>query len=129
MPAGASTAFLRHAERPLHLGSLDTPSGRATVVGQCGDSIEICIQVERGILSEVRVLPHGCVYTTACSSAMASLACGRTLDEALALDPEQVVYELDGLPADHMHCARLAVNGLGEAIGAYYRNLVETSAQ
>jgi nitrogen fixation NifU-like protein len=32
-----------------------------------------------------------------------------------------VENELGGLPEDHKHCARLAVNTLGEAIADHYR--------
>jgi NifU-like protein involved in Fe-S cluster formation len=51
---------------------------------------------------------------------MSLLAKGRTIDDALQLQPEDVVKELEGLPDDHMHCARLAINTLGEAIADYY---------
>jgi nitrogen fixation NifU-like protein len=52
---------------------------------------------------------------------MGALAVGKTLDEALQLQPEDVERELGGLPVDHRHCARLAVNTLGEAIADTYR--------
>jgi nitrogen fixation NifU-like protein len=67
----------------------------------------------------IKVFPHGCVYTLVCASAMSELAKGRDLDQALELDPEEVVAALGGLPKDHMYCARLAVNTLGEAIADY----------
>jgi len=38
----------------------------------------------------------------------------------LELEPHDVVTALGGLPEDHLHCARLAVNTLGEAIADYY---------
>jgi nitrogen fixation NifU-like protein len=43
------------------------------------------------------------------------------LDHALELEPHDVAGALGGLPEDHLHCARLAVNTLGEAIADYYR--------
>jgi nitrogen fixation NifU-like protein len=52
---------------------------------------------------------------------MSVLASGRSVNDALKLQPEDVVEELEGLPDDHLHCARLAVNTLGEAIAEYYR--------
>lgn len=52
---------------------------------------------------------------------MSMLATGRSLEEALQLQPEDVVNELEGLPEDHWHCARLAVNTLGNAIAEYFR--------
>jgi nitrogen fixation NifU-like protein len=52
---------------------------------------------------------------------MSQLVLGRDLDAALELEPQDVVSALGGLPEDHVHCARLAVNTLGEAIADYYR--------
>ena len=52
---------------------------------------------------------------------------GRSLDDALYLEPDAVAAALEGLPEDHMHCARLAVNSLGEAIADYYKNISERS--
>ena len=87
---------------------------------QCGDSIEVSLQIETGAIAEIKVLPRGCIYTLVCASAMSELAKGRNLDQALELEPQDVVTALGGLPEDHLHCARLAVNTLGEAIADYY---------
>ena len=86
--------------------------------------MDVALRVDDGIITDIRVAPHGCIYTVACASAMSELARGRELDQALELDPQEVVAALGGLPEDHLHCARLAVNTLGEAISDYYRNAV-----
>lgn len=125
--AGLSPLFLRHLEQPCNLGWLEAPQGRAELTGKCGDSIAVQIGVRDWVLEEVAVLPKGCVYTLACASAMSALVRGRTLEHALDLTPEDVAADLGGLPADHMHCARLAVNTLGEAIADYLR--VATAAR
>ena len=52
---------------------------------------------------------------------MSELASGRSLEDALNLEPDQIAAALGGLPEDHMHCARLAVNTLGEAIADCYK--------
>lgn len=115
--------FLRHARDPKNLGDLDNPNGKATAVGPCGDAIEVALRVAGGVITDIKVVPHGCVYTLVCASAMSELAKGRNLDLALDLGPDELVDALGGLPEDHMHCARLAVNTLGEAIADYYRNV------
>jgi nitrogen fixation NifU-like protein len=119
IPAGSR--FWRHAQAPCNIGHFDQASGSATGVGSCGDRLRIDLQVQDHAIEQIRCKPEGCVYTVACASAMSVLAQGRTIDEALQLQPEDVVQELDGLPDDHLHCARLAVNTLGEAIAEYYR--------
>ncbi len=115
--------FLEHVTHPRNLGVLEHPSGQAHGVGVCGDSVEVAIRVEDDRIQEIRVQPHGCVYTVACASAVSELAQGRSIDEVLALGPEEVERVLGGLPEDHLHCARLAVNTLGEAVEDHYRRL------
>jgi nitrogen fixation NifU-like protein len=111
-----TSRFARHANVPSNLGTLDNPSGQALGVGQCGDSVEVTLRVLADRIVDIRCRPQGCAFTVACASAMSELARGRTLDDALEVTPEDVEAELGGLPEDHMHCARLAVNTLGEAV-------------
>jgi nitrogen fixation protein NifU and related proteins len=66
-------------------------------------------------------LPMAC-----CLSAMSVLATRLSIEEALKLQPENIADELGGLPEDHLHCARLAINTLGEAIAEYYRKTLAT---
>jgi len=51
---------------------------------------------------------------------MAELARNRTLKQALEITPQDVEAELGGLTEDHLRCAHLAVNTLGEAIADCY---------
>jgi nitrogen fixation protein NifU and related proteins len=121
IPYEVGEQFLCFARQPRNLGQLPDPSGKGAAIGQCGDSIEVFIRVDGGTIADIKVAPHGCIYTLVCASAMSELAKGRDLDRALELEPEDVMAALGGLPEDHTHCARLAVNTLGEAIADYYR--------
>jgi nitrogen fixation NifU-like protein len=118
-----SERFLSHVEHPCNMGRLEQANGKATGVGTCGDAIDVYLKVQDKIIQDITHLPHGCLYTIACASAMTCLAKGRHLDEALKLQPQDVAAELDGLPDDHQHCAALAINTLGEAIDDYYQKL------
>ena len=47
-----------------------------------------CLSAHRpGTITDIKVFPHGCVYTLVCASAMSELAKGRDLDQALELEP------------------------------------------
>jgi nitrogen fixation NifU-like protein len=116
-----NTRFFRHAQLPQNLGRLNAADGSAKGVGTCGDSIEVFFCVQDQTISIIKHCPVGCVYTIACASAMSTLVQGRSMEDALNLTPEDVAEELGGLPEDHLHCASLAVNTLGEAIEEYYR--------
>jgi nitrogen fixation protein NifU and related proteins len=124
LPGTVGEQFLRLARSPQNIGSLDHPSGKGAAVGQCGDSIEVSLRIELGNITDIKVLPHGCLYTLVCASAMSELAKGRDVEQALELEPDEVVERVGGLPEDHLHCARLAVNTLGEAIADYYSKTV-----
>jgi nitrogen fixation NifU-like protein len=121
--------FFSHASAPLNLGTLDTPDGTGRLVGQCGDAIRVDIGLKDDVIDRIRVLPEGCVFTRACASALSSLVQGRTLEEALEIEPEDVRDVLGELPEDHMHCARLAVNTLGEAVAEALRRRSSTSEE
>jgi nitrogen fixation NifU-like protein len=112
---------LQHIQCPHNIGTLERADGRATGVGTCGDSLQVFLQVRADTITEIRCRYEGCQYTLACASAISKLAQGRTLSQALELEPAHVVAELGSLPPDHLHCARLAVNTLGEAIDDYYQ--------
>lgn len=115
--------FYVHANQPRNMGAVPEAEGKATGVGVCGDSIEIHLSVKNLEIVRIGQIPHGCTYTVACGSAVSHLVSGKTLDDALKVTPEDVASELGGLPEDHMHCASLAVNTLGEAIEDYYRKI------
>ncbi len=126
VPGEVEEQFLRLARFPKNIGSLDNPSGKGAAVGKCGDSIEVSLRIEMEAITDIKVLPRGCVYTMVCASAMSELAKGRNVDHALNLEPQDVATALGGLPADHLHCARLAVNTLGEAIADYYSKAAQS---
>lgn len=121
LPGQVGQRFLDHAQLPRNLGTLSDATGQATEVGQCGDSVDVFIKVKGDTIADIKALPHGCLYTVVCASALGDLAQGLSLEQALQLEPEDIERELGGLPEDHKHCARLAVNTLGEAIADHYR--------
>jgi len=75
--------FIRHVNLPSNLGVIEQPAGRAVGVGQCGDSVEVTLQVNGERIIDIRHLPRGCAFTIACASAMTELARNRTLEQAL----------------------------------------------
>lgn len=79
--------FIRHVNMPSNLGTVQSPSGRALGVGQCGDSIEVTLKVTGERIAEIRFQPCGCGYTIACASAMSELASNHTLEQALEISP------------------------------------------
>lgn len=115
-----SGRFMLHMTDPQNLGALEAPDGQAELTGECGDSVSMHIAVTNNVVETVRIQPNGCAHTLVCSSVVGEMATGRTLEQVLEINPEDVIAYLDCLPADHYHCARLAVNTLGEAVADYH---------
>ena len=99
--------------------SMANPDGYANKTGQCGDSLEMYIAMDRGRLRAVHFRLNGCLNTNACANAVAHLAEGKTLAQAWKITPEKIIEFLGTLPEDHYHCAELAV-------GAFYLALADT---
>ena len=111
--------FLNHLKNPYNTKKFDLVNGTAKLTGKCGDAIKIDIYVAGNKIADICQTPYGCAYTIACASTVSCLSKGLRLAQAMALQPEHVAEKLGGLPEDHMHCARLAVNVLGEAISDF----------
>jgi nitrogen fixation NifU-like protein len=124
-----SKQFQKHCSFPYHQGLLTDYHGKATGIGTCGDTITISLRLDGNVIIDIGQQPRGCAFTMACASAVSVMAIGKSVDDALKITPEDVEMELDGLPEDHHHCARLAVNTLGEAIEAAYRKITHLAGQ
>jgi len=62
--------FYVHANQPCNMGGIPNPEGKAAGVGVCGDSIEIYLSIQNQVIENIGQIPHGCIYTVACGSAV-----------------------------------------------------------
>ncbi|MCE5266008.1 MAG: iron-sulfur cluster assembly scaffold protein [Deltaproteobacteria bacterium] len=114
-----SARVLQHIVEPAHAGGMEKPSGYGVITGPCGDTDEFFVRVAGERLREVRFRTSGCFFTIAACDAVATLAEGRTVREAMRIDREAVIEYLEGMPEDHKHCALLAANTLHKALRDY----------
>jgi nitrogen fixation NifU-like protein len=112
-----SPQVLDHFERPRHVGDLEQPTASAELSNPaCGDVLRISLRVVEGRIVEVRYKAKGCVPAIACGSALTELLSGRTVSEARALRPDQLVNYLGGLPSASLHASHLAMDALAAAL-------------
>ena len=116
-----------HFMNPRNVGSIDDASGVGEVGNaKCGDIMKMYLQIEDGIISDVKFETFGCGSAIASSSMATELIKGKTIDEALAVTNKQVVDALGGLPAQKIHCSVLAEESIKAAVKDYYdRNGIE----
>jgi nitrogen fixation NifU-like protein len=109
-----------HFANPRNVGEIENANGVGEVGNaSCGDIMKIYLNVEDGIILDVKFKTFGCGAAIATSSMVTEMAIGKTIDEALVLTNQAVAEALDGLPPAKMHCSNLAADALHEAIKDY----------
>ncbi len=110
---------VEHAVNPRHVGSLTDADGNASLLGSCGDNMEMWLKIEHDRITEITFWTDGCEATIACGSITTELAEGKTVGEAMAINAGIIMEKLGGLPPDHVHCAGLAASTLRKALVDY----------
>jgi len=114
-----SKTVIDHATHPRNVGSMDNADAYVSVLGSCGDNMEMWLRARDGEVKAVSFWTDGCVATIACGSITTELAMGKTLGEALTINAEVIFKSLGGLPKNHIHCAGLASLTLKKVIIEY----------
>jgi nitrogen fixation NifU-like protein len=101
---------------PRNIGVMMEPDGYGSVLGPCGDTMDIYLRLDGQRIAKAAFMTDGCGATVACGSMLTQMVEGLSLAEAAAITPEGLAAALDGLPEEHTHCAVLAVQTLRTAI-------------
>jgi nitrogen fixation NifU-like protein len=95
---------------------IDSPDGFARITGPCGDTMEIFLKADNGIIIDASFQTDGCTPSIASGGMVAQMAKGRSIAKIKKITPEDILGELDGLPEENEHCALLALDTLKEAL-------------
>ncbi len=122
-----SEKVMDHFQNPRNVGKLEDASGVGEVGNAvCGDIMKMYLQVEDGIIVDVKFNTFGCGSAIASSSMATEMIKGKSIEEALQLTNKAVAEALDGLPPHKMHCSVLAEEAVRAAVKDYYdRNGIE----
>ncbi len=108
-----SPQVLDHFEHPRNVGELDEPSAAVQLENPaCGDILRLSVRVVDGRITEVRYRAKGCVPAISCGSLLTEMLRGRTLAEARAIQRQELVSALGGLPEASTHASYLAMDAL-----------------
>jgi nitrogen fixation protein NifU and related proteins len=95
----------------------------------CGDSIDIDIKIDEDKVTDIKFHGKGCAICMACSSVLTEITKGKSLDEARAIEKNDVLGELglEHLQAVRIKCALLSLKVLKSALYTYIgKNLTDT---
>ena len=111
---------LDHFTNPRNVGECEHQNAIGRVQSpSCGDTTFIYLDVEDGIIQDIKFKTFGCAAAIASSSMLTEMAKGKTLTEAKSITNEEVVEKLGGLPEFKVHCSVLAADALRAAIEDY----------
>ncbi|MBS6564361.1 MAG: Fe-S cluster assembly scaffold protein NifU [Clostridiales bacterium] len=117
-----SEKVMEHFSNPRNVGEIENAVGVGTVGNaKCGDIMNMFLEVEDGVIKDVKFKTFGCGAAIATSSMATEMIKGKTLKEALKLTNKAVAEALDGLPEVKMHCSLLAEEAVKAAIDDYLK--------
>jgi len=87
--------------------------------------MRIDLQVRNNMIQDARFWTDGCGASLACGNMLTSMIKGKNIEEIGNISSEQLLEVLDGLPKEHQHCAKLAVNTFEKVIKNYYEKKKE----
>ncbi len=119
-----------HFLNPRNLGDLKDADGVGEVgAAACGDIMKISLKIEEGRIKDARFKTFGCGSAIASSSMATELIKGRTIEEAMKFNNQEVVNALGGLPPVKIHCSVLAEEALKAALDDYLKKHPELAAK
>lgn len=121
--SGYSEKAIRYFMEKPNMGTIPNPDHVSEMTGTCGDTMSVCIKIEKGVIKEVKYQVLGCPGAVASAMAAADLIKGKTIDEASKLNDGDVFRLLEEIPAKKHHCIQLAVKTLQKALIEYAQRL------
>jgi len=115
-----SAKVIAESSNPSNMDRMPDPDAYGIIHGCCGDTMEIYLRLNGDRIEEATFMTDGRESAIACASVLTKTVQGLSLGEAAKIKPEDLVSALDGLPAAKVHCARLTVNTLRQAIDSWH---------
>jgi nitrogen fixation protein NifU and related proteins len=105
--------------RQVKFGRLPEATASARVIGPCGETMEIYLQIDGEEIKDGSFFTDGCGASRFCGSLALMLAIGKNLDDAAMIEGDTLLGMIENLPEDHQHCAHLAAGTLQTALHNY----------
>lgn len=116
-----------HYAAPRNVGSIAEPSGKSIVKSPVdSDTVLITLQIDQGIIQDVKFKCMGCAVAIACSSVATEMVLGKSVEEASQISEQAVADALGGIPDYKMRCSNLAPEAIRRAIEDWRSRSPET---
>ena len=119
--SGYSDKAIEYLKNQESVGVLEQADQITNLVGPCGDTMKISLSIKDEKIEDAKIQVLGCPGAVASGSALISIAKGMNLQDARKLDLDSLYKELEKLPDQKIHCARLALKTLHKAVDEYMK--------
>lgn len=109
---------------PMNVGVLDDANAIGKVGNaSCGDIMKLYLKInENDVIEDVKFETFGCAAAIVSSSVATEMIKGKTVEEALKLENNEILDYIGGLPTQKIHCSILAKEAIESAINNYRKN-------
>ena len=116
-----------HYSNPRNSGRIANPSAEAIVRSPVdSDTVLITLNIENGVVTDVRFKCMGCPVAIACSSMATEMVRGKPVEEAERISKQDVAEALGGIPEYKMVCSNLAPDAIRKALQDWRKRQTET---
>jgi nitrogen fixation NifU-like protein len=116
-----SKNVLKEYRNPTNFGYIENPDATGFIKGPCGDTIKIDLMINNNKIINALFWTDGCGASIACGNMLTKIIKGITIEQAMKITNDQLTSILGGLPKENLHCSKLAVDTLHEAIKNYHK--------
>ena len=117
--SGYADKAIEYFQARENFGVLEEADQVTDLTGPCGDTMKISLKIEEDRIKDAKIQVLGCPGAVASGCALVSLAKGKTLREAREIDLDELYQELEKMPDQKVHCARLAIKTLQKTLEQY----------
>lgn len=128
MSLSYSKEVMKRFKKPKFSKKMKNPDAVGEVGNaSCGDIMRVYLKIGKNkkgeeIIKDISFQTFGCVAALASSDAMCELVKGKTIEEALKTNRNDIIKKLKGLPSIKFHCSVLGEEALQKAIENYKKN-------
>ncbi len=117
--SGYSDKAIKYIQEKEKIGLIENADQVTALTGPCGDTMKVSLSINHEVIDDAKIQVLGCPGAVASGCALVSLARGKSLEEAAGIDLDALYKELEKMPDQKVHCARLAIKTLHKALERY----------
>ena len=117
--SGYSEKVIEYFKNKVNMGGMEDADWISDYTGPCGDTLQIYLKINNGVIENAKFLCIGCPGVAASASAITEIMKGKTLEEAKKITEKEVLEKLGGLPESKLDCVKFTVTAVKRAIAEY----------